>query len=70
MATTSDSNTMSAWRAKEVKNWTQALLNLTQALSYSTTAEGQAKAMETLDGVDTEIIKRIHELLGIADDLG
>lgn len=63
------SATMSAWIAEEVKNWTQALLNLTQTIAIAPTNQGRQATLEAI-GEDTadEIIKRIRSLLGIAND--
>lgn len=56
-----ESSTMAAWRAEEVKNWTQALLNIFQLCNEIDDDWGREfKAVR----------EKIDQLLGIADDEG
>lgn len=56
-----ESGTMSAWRAEEVKNWTQALANLRQMIISEVSQRHFQPEMDAIQD-------KIRSLLGIADD--
>lgn len=56
-----ESSTMSAWRAEEVKNWTQALANLRQMIISEVSQRHFQPEMDAIQD-------KIRSLLGIADD--
>lgn len=60
-----ESVTMAAWRAEEVKNWTQALANLND---MGITQDKHPKLFQASRKMVVEIMLRINSLLGIADD--